>query len=108
MIRLWLHGVSRSAHGCIGFVEVWVWGGFPSVNVSDLSFFLLFQCYYYLFVTSRMVFLFVLQSFDSLNEVSRYPRVCVTWCFNRYMTVLLVQFVMAGDTDPTCGQYLEF
>ena len=29
-----MSGVARSAHGCVGFVEVWAWGGVPSGNVS--------------------------------------------------------------------------
>ena len=35
--RLWLNVVERSAHGCVGFVEVWAWGSVPSVNVSAVS-----------------------------------------------------------------------
>ena len=53
-------------------------------------------------------FLLVLKSFGFLYEVSRYTRGFILWCYNREMNVLWVQFVLDGDTVPTCGQYLEF
>ena len=34
---LWLSVVVRSARGCIGFVEVWDWGGVPSGNFFAVS-----------------------------------------------------------------------
>ena len=31
--RLWLCDVAQSARDCVGFVDVWSWGGVPSGNV---------------------------------------------------------------------------
>ena len=37
VFRWWFCGMARSARGCVGFVEVWAWGGVPSGNVSAVS-----------------------------------------------------------------------
>ena len=67
-----------------------------------------YQCFECLCVTDRMVCLLVLQYSYCLNELFRYSRGCIPWCFNGYTTVLWVQLVLAGDTVPTGGRSLEF
>ena len=66
------------------------------------------QCFDFVCVTDRMVCLLVLQYFKCLNEIVFWSCGCITWCFNGDTTVLWVQFLLARDTDTTCGYYLGF
>ena len=66
------------------------------------------QCLECLHVTARMDCLLVLICFYWLDGVFCYPHGCNHWCLNGDMTVLWVKLVLAGDTDPASGRYLEF